>query len=382
MASMITEKTVQTIIGRRKKEIHKGDCGRVLIAAGSLGMAGAAILAARSALRAGSGLVRTAIPLSLFPIVQVGVPEATCVERKLPIQNLADFDAICVGPGLGEEKESIDFVKELLISYEKTLIVDADGLNIIAHSNFFELLRRRAKLYPERTILTPHMGEARRLLAACQPDSPAGTPLATRHGAARLAPATEPASWQDGAPAAPSASQQADIPAPCQPATEPSSRQDGAPPADAFDFSSAASPAAREAIADALVQKTGAIIVLKGAGTLVAALGRQTYTNTTGNPGMATAGAGDVLSGIITSFAGQRRQVGTSFVPACEPEPETSGKTRPPTRIGAFEAALAGVYIHGLAGDLAAEELGEYGVTAGDIVMYTAYAIKKILSEV
>ena len=129
MASMITEKTVQNIIGRRNKEIHKGDCGRIMIAAGSEGMAGAAILAARSALRAGSGLVRTAIPKCLFPIVQVGVPEATCMERRLPIQNLADFDAVCAGPGLGEGKESIDFVKELLISYEITLIVDADGLN-------------------------------------------------------------------------------------------------------------------------------------------------------------------------------------------------------------------------------------------------------------
>ena len=401
MASMITEKTVQTIIGRRKKEIHKGDCGRVLIAAGSLGMAGAAILAARSALRAGSGLVRTAIPLSLFPIVQVGVPEATCVERKLPIQNLADFDAICVGPGLGEEKESIDFVRELLISYEKTLIVDADGLNIIAHNNFFELLRRRAKLFPERTILTPHMGEARRLLAACQPDSPAGTPLATRTCAARLAPTALPAVSQPTPPTARSASQQAETPTPYQSgspnvgsASAKPNTLTANPPANAFDFSNRASAADREKIADALVQKTGAIIVLKGAGTLVAAPGRQTYTNTTGNPGMATAGAGDVLSGIITSFAGQRAQIGTDFAPAYGQNPEAPGralapsheqepqrKTPGPARIGAFEAALAGVYIHGLAGDLAAAELGEYGVTARDIALYTAYAMKKILSE-
>jgi len=83
MRSIITEKTVQNIIGRRKREIHKGDCGRILIAAGSPGMAGAAILAARSALRAGSGLVRTAIPAELFPIVQVGVPEATCNVAKV-----------------------------------------------------------------------------------------------------------------------------------------------------------------------------------------------------------------------------------------------------------------------------------------------------------
>ena len=347
MASMITEKTVQNIIGRRNKEIHKGDCGRIMIAAGSEGMAGAAILAARSALRAGSGLVRTAIPKCLFPIVQVGVSEATCMERRLPIQNLADFDAVCAGPGLGEGKESIDFVKELLISYEKTLIVDADGLNIIAHCGLFDLLRRRADLYPEQTILTPHMGEARRLL---ETEDPACT----------------------AAPAAPEIS-----------------AASGAGPA--------ASAAARGRIAAALVRKTRAIIVLKGAGTLVAAEGRQTYTNTTGNPGMATAGSGDVLSGIITGLAGQRSQVGTGtaldFAPgnpagavpdgtAVPGTEATAGQAAKPARIGAFEAALAGVYIHGLAGDLAARELGEYGVTAGDLALYTAYAMKKILSEV
>lgn len=347
MASMITEKTVQNIIGRRNKEIHKGDCGRIMIAAGSEGMAGAAILAARSALRAGSGLVRTAIPKCLFPIVQVGVPEATCIERRLPIQNLADFDAVCAGPGLGEGKESIDFVKELLISYEKTLIVDADGLNIIAHCGLFDLLRRRADLYPEQTILTPHMGEARRLL---ETEDPACT----------------------AAPAAPKISAASGV-------------------------GPAASAAARGRIAAALVRKTRAIIVLKGAGTLVAAEGRQTYTNTTGNPGMATAGSGDVLSGIITGLAGQRSQVGTGtaldFAPgnpagavpdgtAVPGTEATAGQAAKPARIGAFEAALAGVYIHGLAGDLAARELGEYGVTAGDLALYTAYAMKKILSEV
>lgn len=349
MACMITEKTVQNIIGRRNKEIHKGDCGRIMIAAGSEGMAGAAILAARSALRAGSGLVRTAIPKGLFPIVQVGVPEATCIERRLPIQNLADFDAVCAGPGLGEGKESIDFVKELLISYEKALIVDADGLNIIAHCGLFDLLRRRADLYPERTILTPHMGEARRLLEA---EDPACTE----------------------APAAPAIS-----------------AASGAGPA--------ASAATRGGIAAALVRKTRAIIVLKGAGTLVAAEGRQTYTNTTGNPGMATAGSGDVLSGIITGLAGQRSRIGTDLAPdnsagaapradlapdgTAAPGTEVSARqAAKPARIGAFEAALAGVYIHGLAGDLAARELGEYGVTAGDLALYTAYAMKKILSEV
>ena len=358
MTSIITEKNVQNIIGRRKREIHKGDCGRILIAAGSPGMAGAAILAARSALRAGSGLVRTAIPAELFPIVQVCVPEATCMRRTLPIQGLAAYDAVCVGPGLGEEEESIDFVTEILQTCEKTLIVDADGLNIIAHQNLFPLLHRRAELYPERTILTPHMGEARRLLAAPDAEN-SGTDFANSSAAGtELSPTPRAGSALSAA-------------------SEP----------DAFDFSASASASARERIADALVRKTRAIIVLKGAGTIVAAEGRPAYTNTTGNPGMATGGSGDVLSGIITSLAGQRSQLGTALAAdrAAESGIEVSAAAavqdaEAAPRIRAFEAALAGVYIHGLAGDLAARELGEYGVTAEDLALYAAYAIKNILN--
>ncbi len=395
MTSIITEKTVQNIIGRRKREIHKGDCGRILIAAGSPGMAGAAILAARSALRAGSGLVRTAIPAELFPIVQVGVPEATCMRRTLPIQNLAAYDAVCVGPGLGEEEESIDFVKEILQVYEKTLIVDADGLNIIAHQNLFPLLHRRAELYPERTILTPHMGEARRLLTA------SGIGNSGTDAAHPLSPTPRAESQIEGTADIGNGIARIDEPragAALLTASEP----------DAFDFSASASASARERIADALVRKTRAVIVLKGAGTIVAAEGRQTYTNTTGNPGMATAGSGDVLSGIITSFAGQRSQLGAGRAPeipigqtnrtedaaqalklgaglasdrtAASGTEVTAVQDPEPAHIGAFDAALAGVYIHGLAGDLVARELGEYGVTAGDLALYTAYAIKNILN--
>ena len=171
-------------------------------------------------------------------------------------------------------------------------------------------------------------------------------------------------------------------------------------------------------VAEALVEKTGAIVVLKGAGTIVAARGRKAYTNTTGNPGMATGGSGDTLSGIITGLAGQRLQV-AAYAPddarasdlakgdvskasakhdvnAAQPARAEANSTRtggsagshaddaeaappnPDARMSAWDAAICGVYIHGLAGDLAAQELGEYGVTAGDLAQYTAYAIKRI----
>ena len=271
--SIITREFVQTIIEKREKEIHKGDCGRILIVAGSHGMAGAAILAATAALRTGSGLVQVAIPKELFPIVQVGIPEATCLERDLRNLDLSLYDAIAVGPGLGQSDESIDAVKYLLANYDGKMVLDADGLNILAYNNLFDLIKNK-----ENIVITPHMGEARRLLGYLK----------------------------EG----------------------------------------------RKETAIELYNKTKAITVLKGHATVVATDNEKTYINTTGNPGMATAGSGDVLTGIITSLLGQ-------------------GKS-------AKEAALAGVFVHGLAGDLAAETVGEYGLIAGDIAYYTAIALKEI----
>ena len=284
--SIITIKNVKNIIERRNREIHKGSCGRILIAAGSVGMAGAAVLAARGALRSGTGLVQLHVPAEIFPIVQTGVLEATCLTDSLDNIDLSRYNAAAAGPGLGDSRESVEKVRILLDSFDGPLVLDADGLNIAAREVFFDLMRARGG----RLIITPHMGEARRLMAK--------------------------------------------------------------------DFSEKMT---RRELAEALADKSGAVTVLKGAGTVVAAGGRKTYTNTTGNPGMATAGSGDVLTGIITSLCGQRHSDGRPIEP--------------------LEAALAGVYIHGLAGDLGAEEKGEYGLIAGDIAEYTALAVKKILEE-
>ncbi len=282
---IITLQFVQNIIEKRRREIHKGDCGRILIVAGSEGMAGAAVLACRGALRAGSGLVQAALPKVLFPIVQTGVPEATCLNRDFSLIDPGRYDAAAAGPGLGEKEDGVKSVISVLERFDSTVVLDADGLNIVAHRDLFDMVRARPR---GKTVITPHIGEAERLL--------------------------------------------------------------GYRPGDSAEE--------RQEAAIMLAEKTGAITVLKGHQTVVATEEGKTYTNTTGNPGMATAGSGDVLTGIITGLAGQKKSSGE--------------------RLSAEEAAVCGVFVHGMAGDLAAEETGEYGLIAQDIAYYTAIALKHI----
>ena len=105
----------------------------------------------------------------------------------------------------------------------------------------------------------------------------------------------------------------------------------------------------------ALSEKFSAVSVLKGAGSIVATAGGETYINSTGNPGMATGGSGDVLTGVIASLAGQG--------------------------LPAEDAAKAGVFLHGLAGDIAANELSQHGLMAGDIARHIGYAVKTVTGE-
>ncbi len=273
----ITEKHIRSLIKERPKESHKGDFGRIMIVAGSTGMAGAAILCGKAALKSGAGLVEYCVPEEIFPILQTAVPEATCKKRAtLPDTNR--YDAIALGPGLGGSSQNRSLMVNLLDSCKGPLVIDADGINTIVSENLFdELIHSEAYI-----VVTPHPGEAKRLLGIDEIIN-------------------------------------------------------------------------REETALEIARTFGVTAVLKGAGTLIALPGGEVFQNYTGNPGMATGGAGDVLTGIIAALMGQRL---------------------PPA-----DAAAAGVYIHGLAGDLAVAEIGMTGMTAMDICDFTAKAFKYVLGK-
>jgi len=283
--SLITLEYVNTIVKERPADIHKGRCGRVLIVAGSVGMAGAAVLSARGALKSGAGLVKIAAPVDIFNILQTAVPQATCMDvSELAEGQLDIYDAVAIGPGLGVDESRYLLIKHILKHYNGTVVLDADGINCIAkYDEGLKSLKERKS----PVILTPHVGEADRLLETLQ---------------------------------------------------ERSVKENG-----------------REMAAQVISMQTGAVVLLKGAGTVVTWDGQGTYINTTGNAGMATGGSGDVLTGVITALAGYG--------------------------IDPFDAAAVGAYMHGLAGDIAAERYGQWGMTAVEIEESLPAAFKKVVGK-
>lgn len=275
----VDKKWVARRIPVRKKFAHKGDFGKALIIAGSFGKMGASVLSARAAMRSGVGLLTVHVPQCGYQIIQTSLPETMVsvdVDEKYftVLPDIKYFTAIGLGPGLGVNTRTVDAMKSLLESASKPIVIDADGINIIAASS--ELLH----LLPENTILTPHVGEFHRLVGDCE---------------------------------------------------------------DEFK---------RLEKAKSLAAQTKSIIVLKGANTSIVAPSGKIYFNSTGNPGMATAGSGDVLTGIITGLLAQ----------GIEP----------------LKAAILGVYIHGFAGDLAGFKIGHTSLIASDITNSLSQAFKQL----
>ena len=247
----------------RKRSAHKGDFGHLLLVGGGPGMPGAVRLAGEAALRSGTGLVSVATHPSHAAAISTGRPELMChaVEKLSDLKPLLDkVDTLAIGPGLGTDKWGRGLFDEIVKSDLPT-VVDADALNLLADSP----LRR------DNWILTPHPGEAARLLG------------------------TTAAAIQEN----------------------------------------------RLSAIDELSNKYGGTIVLKGAGSLVSSQGGAPWISTAGNPGMASPGMGDVLTGVIAAFLAQ----GMSFE----------------------QASTFGVEIHARAGDVAAKT-GQRGLIASDVL--------------
>ncbi len=269
----VTGEMVRSWLPKPRLESHKGDMGKILMVCGSTGFTGAAAMAAQAALRTGAGLVYLAVPEPVYPIVAGRLEEPVVfpmpatgngrfARSGIPeLQDrMKDMDACLIGPGIGRCYDTEELVFGLLEAAACPVILDADGINVLAgHID---------RLDKAPVILTPHEGEFRRL---------------------------------------------------------------------GGDLSKDRISAARE-----MAEKTGAVIVLKGYRTVIAGPEGQVYVNSTGNPGMATGGSGDVLSGILACLVGQ----------GMEP----------------VKAAAAAVWIHGAAGDAARERLGLRSMLPTDMI--------------
>lgn len=264
-ALRIGEDALARLLPRRRRTTHKGQQGHVLIIGGGIGMAGAARLSGEAALRVGAGLVTVATRPENVAAIIAQRPEIICrgVESATDLVALIErADVIAVGPGLGQDAWAQSVASGALRSGLPT-VIDADALNLLAQS----------PCRSDRRILTPHPGEAGRLLG----------------------------------------------------------------------MSNAAVQADRVAAARAIAERYGGTVVLKGAGTLVVEHDALPSICDQGNPGMASPGMGDVLTGVIAGIAAQTAELA--------------------------EAARAGVLVHAMAGDMAARR-GERGLLASDLFTY------------
>ncbi|HID64460.1 MAG TPA: NAD(P)H-hydrate dehydratase [Anaerolineae bacterium] len=309
---LATPQMVGGLLPERPLRAHKGTFGKALVVAGSVNYTGAAYLASAAATRVGAGLVTLALAENLHPILASKLSEVTFLllphdmgaivpeAMKILSERVSDYNALLLGPGLGRDEKTIEFVQRFLagewhskrsrvgflatgegeIEGEREVlplsVIDADGLNALAdRPNWWRYLEGP-------NVLTPHPGEMARLVG-CK----VGEVEADRIGAAQE-----------------------------------------------------------------MAKRWKQVVTLKGAHTIVAAPDGQTVIIPFANPGLATAGSGDVLAGAIVGFLAQR--------------------------LSPFAAAVAGAYIHGLAGDLVRNTKGAAGMVAGDLLPMLPLAIAQV----
>jgi hydroxyethylthiazole kinase-like uncharacterized protein yjeF len=252
---------------RRPRNFHKGMAGTLGVLGGAPGMTGAALLAARAALKLGAGRVRVGFLADDYPSVDPLAAELMLAHADEVLG--MDLDAVVAGPGLGQS-EAADTLLGAVLASEMPCVLDADALNLLAQSDD---LRGACRRRTAESIVTPHPAEAARLLGATTAEVQAE----------RI-------------------------------------------------------PAARE-----ISSRYNAHCVLKGNGSVIAARDGHWFVNASGNPGLGTAGAGDVLSGLLGALLAQRY----------------SGES----------AAVLGTHLHGCAADaLVAEGIGPVGLAAGELI--------------
>lgn len=286
--NLVEEEEIRALLPHRPPDAHKGTFGHVLVVGGSKGKTGAIRMTAKAVLRTGAGLVTIATPeevLSQLPVLEEMTLPIEGYSRKA-LTEVLDFihrraDVIAVGPGMGREPETMEFVLGLLKHCPVPSVVDADALFALSSLGPVKLERFLQRV-PSPLVLTPHTKEMERL-----------TEITTDEIKTR----------------------------PIEVARE---------------FSI----------------KTGACLVLKGSPTIVSSEGK-VFINPTGSEAMATAGSGDVLTGIISGLIAQGL---------------------PP-----LEASIAGVYLHGLSGDIGAARKTSYGLIAGDLIEHLPEAFRAVL---
>lgn len=355
---VLTARDAQAIASPRVPDAHKGDFGHVLVIGGSAGKSGAAAMAGMAALRAGAGLVTVAAPKSVQPLIAISAPELMTeplpetAEGTISLLALAererllkDKSVVVIGPGISRNEETAEFVRDLMSVCPWSMVIDADGLN--AFEGLAEELQPDAefKSLPFARVLTPHPGEMSRLTGM-----PTGEIQSNRVFVARK-----------------------------------------------------------------LAQESRTTVVLKGHRTVIASPDGQVWINSTGNPGMAKGGSGDVLSGIIAAVLSQPpaqpgwaawkadwkeetefgdalsaqvfryvsrqdpdaatiRKLAKEYGKKSDPDPKSvlnmlmKNKAEQVVRLINSLVVASGVFLHGLAGDIAASLHGEKSMIASDII--------------
>ncbi|MBF0319284.1 MAG: NAD(P)H-hydrate dehydratase [Nitrospirae bacterium] len=301
---LVEKAFMSMLVPARPPYAYKGNFGHVLVVGGSMGRTGAALMSARASMKTGSGLVTMGVPVSLMDAYQARVTE----EMTLPlsdkgmgnfsrkaINEILDFaerrcDVIALGPGMGVDSDTVDIVKEVIANSTVPVVLDADGINSLALLKYQERISA-LNTSASPVIITPHTVEMARMLSDVK----------------------------------------SNITTKCM-----SIERDRIETTSSF-------------AADSTVY-----VVLKGVPTVTADPEGNTFINPTGSPSMATAGSGDVLTGIIASLIGQGL---------------------PP-----LYATILGVYLHGLTGEIAATKTGLHSTVATDLIENISPAISFLLN--